>query len=85
MAMATDTEASFKGSMMDMVGFEMTKLAAQKAYRQAGVTPHDIQVIELHDCFSANEVRKKKEGKKQIMCHICYGSRIDLCVWRRCS
>jgi acetyl-CoA acetyltransferase len=57
MAMATDTEASFKGSMMDMVGFEMTRLAAQKAYRQAEVTPNDVQVIELHDCFSANEVR----------------------------
>jgi sterol carrier protein 2 len=56
MAMATDTEATFKGSMIDMVGFEMSALAAQKAYRQAGVSIKDIQLIELHDCFSSNEL-----------------------------
>lgn len=34
----------------------MTKAAAEKVYKTAGVTPNDIDVIELHDCFSANEM-----------------------------
>lgn len=56
MTMATDTETSFKDSCIKMVGFDMSKLAADKAYKQAAVTPNDVQVIELHDCFSANEL-----------------------------
>lgn len=31
-------------------------LTARKVYRKAGVEPKDVQVIELHDCFSANEL-----------------------------
>ena len=34
----------------------MSKRAAERAYEQAGVGPEDIDVIELHDCFSVNEV-----------------------------
>lgn len=34
----------------------MTRLASQKAYKKAGVHPDDVQVVELHDCFSANEL-----------------------------
>lgn len=34
----------------------MTRMASQKAYKKAGVSPSDIQVVELHDCFSANEL-----------------------------
>jgi len=34
----------------------MTAKAAQSVYEQAGVGPDDIDVIELHDCFSANEL-----------------------------
>ena len=34
----------------------MSKGAARKAYEEAGVGPEDIDVIELHDCFSANEL-----------------------------
>ncbi len=41
---------------MKLVGFDMTKAAAQKAYEQAGFGPEDVDVIELHDCFSANEL-----------------------------
>ncbi|KAI7297191.1 hypothetical protein KC315_g18575, partial [Hortaea werneckii] len=36
--------------------FDMTKRAVQAAYKEAGVTPQDIKVCELHDCFSANEL-----------------------------
>jgi acetyl-CoA acetyltransferase len=34
----------------------MSKQAAQLAYDEAQVGPEDVQVIELHDCFSANEL-----------------------------
>lgn len=34
----------------------MTKLAAQKLFAKTGFKPSDVQVVELHDCFSANEL-----------------------------
>ena len=37
-------------------GADMTRRAAKSAYQQAGITADDVQVVELHDCFSANEV-----------------------------
>jgi acetyl-CoA acetyltransferase len=57
MAMATDFPSSFEEkSMIKMVGFDMTKSASKKVYEQAGIGPEDVQVIELHDCFTANEL-----------------------------
>ena len=38
------------------VGYDMTRLAAQRLFDQTGLTPADVQVVELHDCFSANEL-----------------------------
>ena len=54
--MTTDYETSFKESMIKMVGFDMAKAAARQAYEQAGVGPKDLDVVELHDCFTANEI-----------------------------
>lgn len=34
----------------------MTHLAARKCFESAGLNPADVDVIELHDCFSANEL-----------------------------
>ena len=34
----------------------MTRRAVKIAYEEAGVRPEDVAVVELHDCFSANEV-----------------------------
>lgn len=34
----------------------MTKAAADRLYAKTGIRPCDIQVVELHDCFSANEL-----------------------------
>lgn len=34
----------------------MTKEAARRCYEKSGLGPNDIHVIELHDCFSANEL-----------------------------
>jgi acetyl-CoA acetyltransferase len=55
-AMTTDFASSFGDSMIKMVGFDMAKAAADKVYAQSGLGPEDVQVVELHDCFSANEV-----------------------------
>ena len=55
-ALVTDMPTSFAGSAMDAVGRDMGRQAATKAYAQAGIGPADIDVVELHDCFSINEV-----------------------------
>lgn len=34
----------------------MTKRAAEEIYRKTGYRPDNIDVIELHDCFSCNEL-----------------------------
>ena len=34
----------------------MAVKAASEAYEQAGVGPQDVDVVELHDCFSTNEL-----------------------------
>jgi acetyl-CoA acetyltransferase len=34
----------------------MAVKAASEAYEQAGVGPEEVDVVELHDCFSTNEL-----------------------------
>jgi acetyl-CoA acetyltransferase len=55
-AMATDLPSSFEGGDLQLVGADMTAAAARAAYVESGLGPEDAQVIELHDCFSTNEV-----------------------------
>lgn len=56
-AMTTDRAGTFENrSMIDLVGAEMARDAAQAVYAQSGVGPQDIDVCELHDCFAQNEV-----------------------------
>nr|POE90691.1 non-specific lipid-transfer protein [Quercus suber] len=54
--LSTDAPSLFNRSSIDLMGFDMTKRAAAIVYKEAGVTPADIKVCELHDCFSANEM-----------------------------
>jgi acetyl-CoA acetyltransferase len=55
--LTTDTLASFEhNSMISLVGYDMAKTAADRVYERAGVSPEDIKVVELHDCFTANEL-----------------------------
>jgi len=35
----------------------LTRRAADEAYEQAGVGPHDLDLVELHDCFATAELR----------------------------
>jgi acetyl-CoA acyltransferase len=57
-AMVTDLKSSFDESAdcISIVGYDMSKEAARRAYEEAQVGPEDVQVVELHDCFSANEL-----------------------------
>lgn len=59
--LVTDGTETFESrSAMDVVGFSMTKTAAEEAFRQAGFKPGEgrdqVGVVELHDCFAANEL-----------------------------
>jgi acetyl-CoA acetyltransferase len=57
-AMVTDLQSSFDESAdcITIVGYDMSKEAARQAYEEAQVAPEDVDVIELDDCFSANEL-----------------------------
>ncbi|CAN9115497.1 unnamed protein product [Alternaria alternata] len=55
-SLMTDSPQLYSKSSMDLVGYDMTKRAAQAALKEAGVSAKDIKVAELHDCFSANEL-----------------------------
>jgi len=56
-AMATDGNSSFdENDMRKLVGYDMTSRAARQVYEEAGVGPKDIRVVELHDCFTSNEL-----------------------------
>lgn len=57
MAMATDLPSTFgEKSCIKLIGADMTRRAAEKVYEQSGLGPDDVDVIELHDCFSSNEL-----------------------------
>jgi acetyl-CoA acyltransferase len=57
MAMVTDLNSTFdEQSCIKLVGFDMTREAARKVYEQTGLGPENADVVELHDCFSANEL-----------------------------
>ncbi|MFJ9536883.1 thiolase C-terminal domain-containing protein [Streptomyces sp. NPDC101225] len=56
-AMTTDTEESFaSGSCVDVVGQPMSREAARQVYERSGLGIEDVDVVELHDCFSINEL-----------------------------
>lgn len=55
--LVTDLPSTFKeNSCMKMVGYDMTRKAAEDVFKEAGLRPQEVDVIELHDCFSTNEL-----------------------------
>ncbi|KAF4533146.1 hypothetical protein B566_EDAN007957 [Ephemera danica] len=57
MEMATDLPSTFAdNSCIKIAGYDMTKTAADRLFKNTGYRPQDVDVIELHDCFSANEL-----------------------------
>ncbi|EAR96995.1 amine-terminal domain thiolase (macronuclear) [Tetrahymena thermophila SB210] len=56
-ALTTDKNNTFDDkSFRKLAGYDMSKRAAEKVYTEAKVCPRSIGVVELHDCFSANEL-----------------------------
>jgi sterol carrier protein 2 len=56
-AMTTDTPEVFaEKDMLKVVGYDLSRNAAAQVYEASGVSPADIPVVELHDCFTTNEV-----------------------------
>ena len=54
-AMATDTPETWDDPI-NLIGADMTRRAAQSVYEQSGVGVDEVDVVELHDCFTTNEV-----------------------------
>ncbi len=84
MAMSTDKMEDWGRGRMGMVGVGMTERASAAVYKQAGLGPRDVQVVELHDCFSTNELITYEglglcgegEGEKLVEDDACtYGGR----------
>lgn len=56
-AMTTDRPVTFEArDMREVVGFGMAQDAARQVYEAAGIGPHELDVVELHDCFAQNEL-----------------------------
>ncbi|MFJ7420963.1 lipid-transfer protein [Streptomyces uncialis] len=56
-SLVTDFPGTFETkSMIDVVGAGITREAARQVYEASGADPRDIAVVELHDCFTVNEV-----------------------------
>lgn len=56
-AMTTDFASTFApADLTRLVGFDMARAAADQVYEASGVDPTDIRVVELHDCFTTNEL-----------------------------
>lgn len=57
MEMTTDPPSTFQaGNMIQIIGYDMTKLAADRLFAKSTFCREDVDVIELHDCFSTNEL-----------------------------
>ena len=56
-SMTTDKASTFSpASMIKLVGYDMARAAAQDVYEQTATGPDEVEVVELHDCFTANEL-----------------------------
>ena len=56
-SLTTDSPDLFSKSAISLIGAAMTKRAAATAYAEANLkNPQDVHLVELHDCFSANEM-----------------------------
>ena len=55
MALVSDHPDAFQAGPIAAVGSKIAAAAAAEAYEGTGVSPADIDVVELHDCFTINE------------------------------
>lgn len=65
--LGTDYPDAFAGrSAIETVGYSMTQRLADKIFSQAGASRDDVGVVELHDCFAANEASHLRLNCPQI-------------------
>jgi acetyl-CoA C-acetyltransferase len=55
-ASAAASDAMLMQEKKDLARVPTTERAAAAAYRQAGLGPEDVDVVELHDCFTIAEI-----------------------------
>ncbi len=70
-----------------LTGIKATSIAAEKAYRQAKITPKDVSIAEVHDCFTIAEImamedlgfyKKGKAGKAIMDGETALGSKLSV-------
>lgn len=52
----SDKQEYFDSDPLDVMFRALSRDAANQAYQSAGIGPEDVDVIELHDCFTSNEI-----------------------------
>jgi acetyl-CoA C-acetyltransferase len=52
----SDKAEYFAGDPLDLMFRAISRDAARQAYERSGLGPEDLDVIELHDCFTSNEI-----------------------------
>jgi acetyl-CoA C-acetyltransferase len=72
--LAVTTGRPYFDPTFDYLGFRSTQMAAQQAYKMAGIEAKDIDFAEVHDCFTWTEISntedlgfcKKGEGGRLV-------------------
>lgn len=85
-ALMTDDPSTFESkSAMNVVGYSMTKNCADKIFAEAGFAPGEgrdqVGVLELHDCFSANEARPFSSSRSSTSSHVFARSDLQLITY----
>jgi acetyl-CoA acetyltransferase len=50
------TGSSSTSDLSHLAGFDVVRRVAAQAYREAGITPQDVNVVEVHDAFSISQL-----------------------------
>jgi len=53
---SSDQAEDFAGDPLDVMFRALSRRTAARAYEDAGLGPDAVEVIELHDCFTSNEI-----------------------------
>ena len=59
--LAVTTGRPYFDPTFDYLGFRSTQMAAQQAYKMAGISPTDISFAEVHDCFTWTEISNTED------------------------
>src|SRR5512139_729205 len=59
--MAVTSGRPYFDPTFDYLGFRSTQMAAQQAYKMAGIAPTDVSFAEVHDCFTWTEITNTED------------------------